>query len=176
MTRVAGVHAVADESKNMDGVAALLRDRCGLGTTSLEDRLTLKRVAVMVGLRAARLSAMAIAAVASQIDAVDRDAPKCHVGIDGSVYLKFTHFRAVSDQPSPPVSLLGPLSHPRACYAVDGRGAVRAGLQRQAVRQPRWQRPGCWPHRAGRSARRRRRSRSRRRGCWVGVGITGTTY
>ena len=91
---------VADESKNLDGVEALLRDVCGLTTTTLEDRTTVKRVAVMVGLRAARLSAMAVASVASMIDAVDSKASRCHVGIDGSVFLKFPNFKQVCASPS----------------------------------------------------------------------------
>lgn len=115
---------VADESKNLDGVEALLRDKCGLATTSLEDRTTVKRVAVMVGLRAARLAAMAVASVASMIEAVDSKAARCHVGIDGSVFLKFPNFKQVRTHPRVGVEWWG--------VWREEAGAVRIGRVRDA--------------------------------------------
>jgi len=81
-------------SKNLDSINRLLQEKCGVEST-LDDRKVVRRVAVMVGLRAARLSAMAISAVAAKIGAVDRIAASCHVGVDGSVYLHFPNFQQV---------------------------------------------------------------------------------
>ena len=53
----------------------------------------IRRLAELIGTRAARLSACGVAAIAKK-----KDYKTCHVGADGSVFNKYPHFKARSAQ------------------------------------------------------------------------------
>jgi hexokinase len=57
-------------------------------TSTFKDRILLKRICELVGLRAARLSAAGIAAIVTKINRLDG----CTVAIDGSLFEKYPHF------------------------------------------------------------------------------------
>lgn len=57
--------------------------------TTLEERQFFKKLAVLIGTRAARLSACGIAAIVSKKGLLDEG---CAVGADGSLYNKYPHF------------------------------------------------------------------------------------
>ncbi|MFA6609810.1 MAG: hexokinase, partial [Candidatus Omnitrophota bacterium] len=84
MSRVEG-----DTSIALTGVSRLL-NQLGIKRPSLDDRKLVKKICKIVGLRAARVSAAAIAAVVTKMDpALSRNHT---VAIDGSVYEKYPGF------------------------------------------------------------------------------------
>jgi len=79
----------SDISKNLSGISRLLRE-LGIKNSSLADRKRIKKICEMIGLRAARVSAAAIGAVATKMDP---DLSLRHtIAIDGSVYEKHPGF------------------------------------------------------------------------------------
>ncbi|MCU0651324.1 MAG: hypothetical protein MUC39_00010 [Candidatus Omnitrophica bacterium] len=79
----------ADNSSDLRDVKAFFRG-CGLGSLGLDERKMIKTICRLVTLRAARISAAALAAVVTKIDpALSK---KHTVAIDGSVYEKHPGF------------------------------------------------------------------------------------
>ena len=78
-----------DPFENLSETHDLLKQQLGLDAKKPELELV-RRLAELIGTRAARLSACGIAAIAKK---KDLQAP-CHVGADGSVFNKYPHFKA----------------------------------------------------------------------------------
>lgn len=57
--------------------------------TTRPERELLRRLAELIGTRAARLSACGVAAISKK-----KDYKTCHVGADGSVFNKYPHFKS----------------------------------------------------------------------------------
>jgi len=66
----------------------LFQNKLGLSTTQPELEL-IRRLAELIGTRAARLSACGVAAICKK-----KGYETCHVGADGSVFNKYPHFKA----------------------------------------------------------------------------------
>ena len=81
-------HIEEDPFENLCETHELLQARLGLAATKPELELV-RRLAELVGTRAARLSACGIAALCRK-----KGIDKCHVGADGSVFNKYPHFKA----------------------------------------------------------------------------------
>ena len=79
-----------DHSQDLGDTKALLEDMFEVYGTTLNDRQIVKRVCEFVGIRAARLSAAAIAGVVSKMNRLNG----CTVAIDGSVFEHYPHFRS----------------------------------------------------------------------------------
>ncbi|KAK9476606.1 hexokinase-domain-containing protein [Lipomyces japonicus] len=75
-----------DPFENLTEVEDLFQSKFGIQTTEPERKL-IRRLAELIGTRAARLSACGVAAIAQKIGL-----KKCHVGADGSVFNKYPHF------------------------------------------------------------------------------------
>jgi hexokinase len=68
--------------------ADLFQNKLSITTTRPELEL-IRRLAELIGTRAARLSACGVAAIAKK-----KNYKTCHVGADGSVFNKYPHFKA----------------------------------------------------------------------------------
>lgn len=80
---------LADDSENLTGIRKLLR-AIGINETTLRERMIVKKICAIVAMRAARIGAAAIAAVATK---TDRTLIRKHtIAIDGSVYEKLPEF------------------------------------------------------------------------------------
>jgi hexokinase len=66
----------------------LFQNKLGITTTKPELEL-IRRLAELIGTRAARLSACGVAAICKK-----KNITSCHVGADGSVFNKYPHFKA----------------------------------------------------------------------------------
>ncbi len=66
----------------------LFNNKLGITTTKPELELC-RRLAELIGTRAARLSACGVAAICKK-----KNIESCHVGADGSVFNKYPHFKA----------------------------------------------------------------------------------
>ena len=77
-----------DPFENLCETEELLHSRLGLKATKPELELV-RRLAELIGTRAARLSACGIAALCRK-----KGIESCHVGADGSVFNKYPHFKA----------------------------------------------------------------------------------
>jgi len=77
-----------DHSFDLSDVQALLSDIFSIISSTIEERILLKRVCELVGLRAARLSAAGIAAIVTKMNRLDG----CTIAIDGSVFEHYPHF------------------------------------------------------------------------------------
>jgi len=66
----------------------LFQSKLDISATRPEREL-IRRLAELIGTRAARLSACGVAAIAKK-----KDYKTCHVGADGSVFNKYPHFKA----------------------------------------------------------------------------------
>jgi hexokinase len=66
----------------------LFQNKLGIRTNQSELEL-IRRLAELIGTRAARLSACGVAAIAKK-----KGYESCHVGADGSVFNKYPHFKA----------------------------------------------------------------------------------
>jgi hexokinase len=75
-----------DPWENLMEVQALFEQRLGIDTTEPERKL-IRRLAELIGTRAARLSACGVAAICKK-----KNYQSCHVGADGSVFNKYPHF------------------------------------------------------------------------------------
>lgn len=72
----------------MSETADLFQNRLSIRCTQPELEL-IRRLAELIGTRAARLSACGVAAIAKK-----KGYESCHVGADGSVFNKYPHFKA----------------------------------------------------------------------------------
>lgn len=77
-----------DPFENLSETEDLFKAKLGLTTTHPELEL-IRRLAELIGTRAARLSACGVAAIAKK-----KGYKTCHVGADGSVFNKYPHFKA----------------------------------------------------------------------------------
>jgi hexokinase len=66
----------------------LFQNKLGI-RTNLSELELIRRLAELIGTRAARLSACGVAAIAKK-----KGYDSCHVGADGSVFNKYPHFKA----------------------------------------------------------------------------------
>ena len=76
-----------DPFENLSETQDLLEHKLGIKATKPERELC-RRLAELIGTRAARLSACGIAAICKK-----KDFKSCHVGADGSVFNKYPHFK-----------------------------------------------------------------------------------
>lgn len=72
----------------MSETETLFQSKLDISATRPEREL-IRRLAELIGTRAARLSACGVAAIAKK-----KDYKTCHVGADGSVFNKYPHFKA----------------------------------------------------------------------------------
>ena len=77
-----------DPFENLTETGDLFRRELGIKTNKPELELC-RRLAELIGTRAARLSACGVAAICKK-----KDIETCHVGADGSVFNKYPHFKA----------------------------------------------------------------------------------
>ncbi|KAF3939756.1 Hexokinase-1 [Dactylella cylindrospora] len=77
----------ADPWENLSETEILFEKKLGITTTEQERKL-IRRLAELIGLRAARLSACGIAAIVTK-----KNLSPCSVGADGSVFNKYPHFK-----------------------------------------------------------------------------------
>ncbi|RVX71231.1 Hexokinase [Exophiala mesophila] len=76
-----------DPFENLQETHDMLEEKLGLSATKPELEL-LRRLAELIGTRAARLSACGVAAIVTK-----KKIESCHVGADGSVFNKYPHFK-----------------------------------------------------------------------------------
>jgi hexokinase len=76
-----------DPFENLSEVQDLFHNTLALSTTAPEREL-IRRLAELIGTRAARLSACGVAAICKM-----KGWDTCHVGADGSVFNKYPHFK-----------------------------------------------------------------------------------
>ncbi|TPX54962.1 hexokinase [Powellomyces hirtus] len=77
-----------DHSLELSDTKAVLENMLDVHNTTVQDRRIVKHVCELVGIRAARLSAAAVAAIITKMKRLDA----CTVAIDGSVYEHYPHF------------------------------------------------------------------------------------
>jgi len=85
---VANAMAHSDPFENLSETADLFQNKLSLTCTKPELEL-IRRLAELIGTRAARLSACGVAAICKK-----KGYETCHVGADGSVFNKYPHFKA----------------------------------------------------------------------------------
>jgi hexokinase len=106
-------HCAGDSSPELDGVGRVLAG-CGVAHSSRNDRALVQEACELVARRAARLSAVSVAAVAAQMG---EDAVGASAAIDGSVYKLYPRFREWMQE------ALSELSSPvKLTFAEDGSG------------------------------------------------------
>lgn len=77
-----------DPFENLSETRDLFEKQLGIQATKPECELS-RRLAELIGTRAARLSACGVAAICKK-----KNMESCHVGADGSVFNKYPHFKA----------------------------------------------------------------------------------
>ncbi|PYH88039.1 hexokinase hxk [Aspergillus ellipticus CBS 707.79] len=77
-----------DPYENLEETEELLERQLGIKATPAELEMV-RRLAELIGTRAARLSACGVAAICKK-----KGMESCHVGADGSVFTKYPHFKA----------------------------------------------------------------------------------
>jgi hexokinase len=77
-----------DPFENLNETAEMFQNRLNIKTTRGELEL-IRRLAELIGTRAARLSTCGVAAIC-----IKKNIKSCHVGADGSVFNKYPHFKA----------------------------------------------------------------------------------
>ncbi|KAL2787284.1 hexokinase-domain-containing protein [Aspergillus keveii] len=77
-----------DPYENLLETAELVQKQLGISATRAELEM-MRRLAELIGTRAARLSACGVAAICKK-----KSITSCHVGADGSVFTKYPHFKA----------------------------------------------------------------------------------
>ena len=77
-----------DPYENLQETAELLERKLNIKATEPELEM-IRRLAELIGTRAARLSACGVAAICTK-----KNIKSCHVGADGSVFTKYPHFKA----------------------------------------------------------------------------------
>lgn len=78
-----------DHSRELFDTAAVLQDLMGIPNPDLSSRQVVKRVCELIGIRAARLSAVGCAGVVSKIGKI----AGCDIAVDGSVFRYYPHFQ-----------------------------------------------------------------------------------
>jgi hexokinase len=78
----------SDPFENLQETADLFSDKLSIAATQPELEL-IRRLAELIGTRAARLSSCGVAAICKK-----KNYQACHVGADGSVFNKYPHFKA----------------------------------------------------------------------------------
>lgn len=81
-------HAFRDPFENLQETQDLFISKLKITCTRPESEL-IRRLAELIGTRAARLSACGVAAICKK-----KNYKTCHVGADGSVFNKYPHFKA----------------------------------------------------------------------------------
>jgi hexokinase len=76
-----------DPFENLNETSDLFQNKLGIVPTHPELEL-IRRLAELIGTRAARLSSCGVAAIATK-----KGYKTCHVGADGSVFNKYPHFK-----------------------------------------------------------------------------------
>ena len=76
-----------DPYENLSETGDLFQNKLGI-TATLPELELIRRLAELIGTRAARLSACGVAAIAKK-----KGYESCHVGADGSVFNKYPHFK-----------------------------------------------------------------------------------
>lgn len=92
---------VGDQSGELQGVSDVLTESMGISRTTLQDRRVVQEVCTLVARRAARLAAVGVAAVITQMGP---DGEGAITAIDGSVFKKFPGYRQVRPRPPPACS------------------------------------------------------------------------
>jgi hexokinase len=77
-----------DPYENLQETSELLERKLNIKATEAELEM-IRRLAELIGTRAARLSACGVAAICTK-----KNIKSCHVGADGSVFTKYPHFKA----------------------------------------------------------------------------------
>ncbi|ODM15870.1 Hexokinase [Aspergillus cristatus] len=77
-----------DPYENLEDTEELVERKLGIKATIAELEM-MRRLAELIGTRAARLSACGVAAICKK-----KNIDSCHVGADGSVFTKYPHFKA----------------------------------------------------------------------------------
>ena len=77
-----------DPYENLEDTEELIERHLGIKPTPSELEM-IRRLAELIGTRAARLSACGVAAICKK-----KSIDSCHVGADGSVFTKYPHFKA----------------------------------------------------------------------------------
>ena len=77
-----------DPFENLEDTHDLFEKRLGISPNSSELEV-IRRLAELIGTRAARLSSCGISAICKK-----KNIERCHVGADGSVFTKYPHFKA----------------------------------------------------------------------------------
>ena len=77
-----------DPYENLEDTEEIIERQLGIKPTPSELEM-IRRLAELIGTRAARLSACGVAAICKK-----KDIDSCHVGADGSVFTKYPHFKA----------------------------------------------------------------------------------
>ncbi|CAH1767704.1 14911_t:CDS:2 [Entrophospora sp. SA101] len=80
-----------DKSPNLENTRKVLEELLNIPSTTLTDRQIVKKSCQLVGLRAARLSAAALAGVITHCDVIECG---CDIGIDGSLFESYPNFKA----------------------------------------------------------------------------------
>jgi len=78
-----------DHSRDLLDTTTVLEEIMGIPQTRLEDRQIVKRICELIGVRAARLSAVGIAGVVYKTGKLSG----CDIGVDGSVFQQYPHFQ-----------------------------------------------------------------------------------
>ena len=81
-------HCPRDPFENLSETHDVFQNQLGIKCTKPELELC-RRLAELIGTRAARLSACGVAAICKK-----KSIQSCHVGADGSVFNKYPHFKA----------------------------------------------------------------------------------
>ena len=77
-----------DPYENLEDTEEIIERQLGIKPTPSELEM-IRRLAELIGTRAARLSACGVAAICKK-----KNIDSCHVGADGSVFTKYPHFKA----------------------------------------------------------------------------------
>lgn len=77
-----------DPYENLEDTEEIFERKLGIKPTGAELEM-IRRLAELIGTRAARLSACGVAAICKK-----KNIDSCHVGADGSVFTKYPHFKA----------------------------------------------------------------------------------
>lgn len=77
-----------DPYENLQETSDLMESKLGIKPTPVELEM-IRRLAELIGTRAARLSCCGVAAICKK-----KNIESCHVGADGSVFTKYPHFQA----------------------------------------------------------------------------------
>jgi len=77
-----------DHSKDLSDTASVLDDLMGVPNPDVLSRQIVKRICELVGVRAARMSAVGIAGVVSKMGKL----AGCDIAVDGSVFQHYPHF------------------------------------------------------------------------------------